>query len=230
MAKENLKEKEKLQQEKVEERVSAVEMFFNENKKTIWSCLGAIMVIGLLILYYQKFYVQPKRAEGQAQMFPAEASFRANEYDLALNGDGNVLGFAQIAKDYGAKAGKSVFLYAGICELRLGNYENALGYLKKYKGKDKILAARAMACQGDAYVGLEKYNEAISCFEKAAATTDNIFAASYLLKAGVAYEEIGEKDKALAMYKKIKDKYPQSMEGYDIDKYISRIENAPVAE
>ena len=33
MAKENLKEKEKLQQEKVEERVSAVEMFFNENKK-----------------------------------------------------------------------------------------------------------------------------------------------------------------------------------------------------
>ena len=32
--------------------------------------------------------------------------------------------------------------------------------------------------------------------------------------------------KALSYYKKIKDQYPQSMEGYDIDKYITRIENA----
>ncbi len=182
MAKENLKEQEKLKQEKVEEKVSAIEKFFNENKKLIWSCLGVLVLIGLLILSYQKFYLQPKSAEGQAQMFPAEANFRAQEYALALNGDGNVLGFAQIAKEYGSKAGKSVYLYAGICELQLGNYENALSYLKKYNGKDAILAARALGCQGDAYVGLEKYKEALSNFEKAAAKTDNIFAASYLLK------------------------------------------------
>lgn len=230
MAKENLKEQEKLQNEKVEERVSAVEKFFNENKKLIWSSLGVVVAIGLVILCYQKFYVQPKRAEGQAQMFPAEANFRANEYNLALNGDGNVLGFAQIAKEYGAKAGKSVYLYAGICELQLGNFENALNYLKKYNGKDAILAARALGCQGDAYVGLEKYNDALACFEKAASKADNMFAASYLLKAGVVCEELGNNEKALAFYKKIKDQYPQSVEGYDIDKYISRIENAPVAE
>ena len=51
-----------------------------------------------------------------------------------------------------------------------------------------------------------------------------MFAAGYLLKAGVTYEELGQKDKALAAYRTIKDKYPQSMQGYDIDKYISRIE------
>ena len=163
-------------------------------------------------------------------MFPAEANFRAQEYALALNGDGNVLGFAQIAKEYGSKAGKSVYLYAGICELQLGNYESALSYLKKYNGKDAILAARALGCQGDAYVGLEKYKEALSSFEKAAAKTDNIFAASYLLKAGIVCEELGNKEKALSFYKKIKDQYPQSIEGYEVDKYISRIENAPMAE
>lgn len=227
MAKENLKEQEKLHQEKVEEGLSAVETFFNENKKIIWGSIAAIIAAGAIVLSYQKFYVQPKRVEGQAQMFPAEANFRAQEYNLALNGDGNVLGFAQIAEEYGAKAGKSVYLYAGICELKLGNYENALSYLKKYNGKDEILAAKALAYQGEAYTGLEKYKEALVAFEKAASKADNIFAASYLLKAGNLCEEIGDKAKALSFYKKVKDLYPQSMEAYDVDKYISRIENAP---
>lgn len=230
MAKENLKEQEKLHQEKVEEGLSAVEAFFNENKKIIWGSIAAVIAIGAIILAYQKFYVQPKRVEGQAQMFPAEASFRAQEYNLALNGDGNVLGFAQIAEEYGTKAGKSVYLYAGICELKLGNYESSLSYLKKYKGKDEMLAAKALAYQGEAYTGLEKYKEALVCFEKAASKADNIFAASYLLKAGNLCEEIGDKAKALSFYKKVKDQYPQSMESYDVDKYISRIENAPASE
>ena len=52
-----------------------------------------------------------------------------------------------------------------------------------------------------------------------------MFAAAYLLKAGVACEDLGDNAKALSFYKTIKDQYPQSMEGYDIDKYISRIEN-----
>lgn len=226
MAKANLKEQEKIQQELVEERVSKVEKFFNENQKLIWGCVGAVLAMGLLVLCYQKFYLQPKSAEAQEQMFPAEASFQAGEFELALNGDGNSLGFAQVIDEYGSKAGASAYLYAGVCELQLGNYENALNYLKKYNGKDAILAARALACQGDAYVGLEKYKDALSCFEKAAAKSDNIFSAAYLLKAGVVCEELGDNQKALSLYKQIKDKYPQSREGYDIDKYISRIENA----
>ena len=53
----------------------------------------------------------------------------------------------------------------------------------------------------------------------------NIFNATYMLKAGVVCEQLGDNAKALSYYKAIKDKYPQSMEGYDIDKYISRIES-----
>ena len=199
MAKANLKEQEKIQQELVEERVSKVEKFFNENQKLIWGCVGAVLAIGLLVLCYQKFYLQPKSAEAQEQMFPAEASFQAGEFELALNGDGNSLGFAQVIDEYGSKAGASAYLYAGVCELQLGNYETALNYLKKSNGKDAILAARALACQGDAYVGLEKYKDALSCFEKAAAKSDNIFSAAYLLKAGVVCEELGDNQKALSL-------------------------------
>ena len=213
MAKKVLTEQEKLQQEKVEERVSAVDKFFKENGKLIWGCVIALILIGAISLAYQHFYLQPKKAEAAAQMFPAENNFGAGEYDLALNGDGNVLGFAQIIDDYGKKAGQAVYFYAGVCELQLGNYESALNYLKKYNGKDAILAARALGCQGDALVGLEKYNEALACFDKAAAKADNMFAATYLLKAGVVCEELGNAQKALSYYKKIKDQYPQSMEG-----------------
>ena len=137
----------------------------------------------------------------------------------------NVLGFKDILDQYGTKGGKAVNFYAGVCELQLGNFQEAINYLKKYKGKDHILSARALACLGDAYTGLEDYNTAVSYFEKAADLSDDMFSAAYLLKAGVTYEELGNDDKALACYKRIKDNWPQSVEGYDIDKYISRIES-----
>ncbi len=227
MANQTLKDQERLHDEQVAEKVSSVENFFNENKKIIWSVLGVIVIVGLGVLCYHKFYAQPQKAEAAEQMFPAEASFRAQNYDVALNGDGNVLGFSQIIDQYGSHAGAAAFFYAGVCELQLGNYEEAVSYLSKYNGKDAILKAKALGAKGDAYEGLEKYKEAVACYEKAANVVDDMFAASYLLKAGIACEELGDSAKALTFYKKIKDQYQQSMEGYDIDKYISRIENAP---
>ena len=208
----------------VVEAVSKTELFFSSNKVAIISVIAVLIIAGAGFFLWHKYGYMPQKAEAQEQMYPAEANFRSGEYELALNGDGNVLGFAQIIEDYGHKAGEAVYFYAGVCELQLGNYSEALGYLTSYRGKDKILLARATACIGDAYTGLEDYAKAAAYFEKAAAIADNMFAAGYLLKAGVTYEELGQKDKALAAYKTIKDKYPQSLQGYDIDKYISRIE------
>lgn len=216
-------EKEALRRENIEQTVSATEKFFNENKKTLWGAVIAVVVIGLGVLAYSKFVYQPRCAEAMQQMFPAEANFQAGEFELALNGDGNVFGFADVIKEYGAKAGKSVYFYAGICEYQLGNYEDALSYLNKYNGKDPILAARAEACKGDAYVALENYEAAASAFAKAAGVSDNVFAAAYLFKEGLVYEQLGDKAAALDLYKTIKDKYPQSVEAYDIDKYIARV-------
>ena len=86
------------------------------------------------------------------------------------------------------------------------------------------MAARALACTGDAYVGLEQYKEAVSAYKKAVAKADNVFAAAYLLKEGLALEKLGNKAEALECYKVIKDKYPQSIEGYEIDRYIAGVE------
>ena len=211
--------------EAVVEAVSKTEQFFNENGKLLGGVLTGLVIVAVAAFCWVKFAYQPAVAEAQGQMALAEENFRAADYELALNGDGNVLGFAQIIDEYGAKAGKAANFYAGVCELQLGNYESAINFLKAYNGKDAILKARALACIGDAYVGLENYEKAVSYYEKAAAVVENDYAAGYLLKAGVAAEKIGENAKALGFYETIKDKYPRSMEAYEIDKYIARVEN-----
>ena len=212
------------QAEAVVEAVSKTERFFQENGKRLAIISAVFVALCVVVFCWFKFAYQPKVAEAQGQMAIAEQNFRAGNYEVALNGDGNALGFVQVMDEYGKKAGKAVYFYAGVCELQLGEWEQAIKYLEAYKGKDTILAARATACIGDAYVALEDYSKALGYFEKAAANADNMFAAGYLLRAGIVAEKLGENAKALSFYKKIKDQYPQSMEAYDVDKYIGRIE------
>ena len=214
--------------EAVAEAVSKTEKFFNENGKLLAGICAGVVVFCAAVFCFVKFVHQPKVAEAQGQMAWAEENFRnaadSTGYALALYGDGNVLGFEQIAKEYGTKAGKAVNFYAGVCEFNLKNYESAIKYLKAYNGKDEILAARALACIGDCYVNLEDYKTALTWFEKAVAAGDNLFAGEYLLDAGLVAEKLGENEKALSYYKRVKEEYPACPQAYDIDKYISRIE------
>ena len=211
-------------QQNVAEAVSKTELFFQENGKIIYGCVAAILLIALAILAYNRFILQPQKEKAQADMFKAEQKFIQGDYELALKGDDNNMGFEEIIDTYGKKGGKSVYLYAGACALQTGEFDKAVQYFKKYDGEDKILLSRAQAGIGDAYVGMEDYKAALAAYEKAAATVDNLFAAGYLLKAGQVAEELGDTEKALSFYKKIKDQYPQSVEAADIDKYITRIE------
>ena len=209
--------------EAVVEAVSKTDLFFKENKNLIIGVAVAAVLVAFGIFAFQKWYYQPKAREAQQQLYPAEMAFKAESWETALNGDGNNLGIAQVIEDYGKATPAAAWFEAGICELQLGNFESAIDYLKNYKGKDAILKARSISCMGDAYVGLEDYAKALDCFVKAAGVIDNIYAAAYLLKAGVTAEQLGKNEEALKYYTTIKEQYPQSMEGYDIDKYISRL-------
>lgn len=205
------------------EAVSKTDLFFKENEKTIIAVVIAAVVIAFGVFAYQKWVYQPKAKQAQEQLYPAEYAFSEQNWEVALNGDGNNLGIAQVIEEYKGATPKAAWLEAGVCALQLGQYEDALTFLKKYNGKDAIMKARAIACQGDAQVGLENYTAALACYKKAAEVVENMYAAAYLLKAGVVAEELGKTDEALKFYETIKEKYPQSMEGYDIDKYINRI-------
>lgn len=215
---------EETRQQNVAEALSKAEQFFERYKSVIYYCFAGLLLIAAIILCVNRFYLSPKKAEAANQMYHAEQWFIQENYELALNGDDNYPGFEEIIASYGSKAGEAVYFYAGVCALRQNNPEQAIEWLKKYDGKDAILASKALSCEGDAYVALEDYNAALACFEKAAETADSAISAEYLVKAGEVAEELGETEKALAFYKKVKDQYPQAPQAMDIDKYISRLE------
>ena len=220
------KKEEELRQQNVAEAVSRTDQFFKAYGKLIYTCTIAVLLIAAAALAFNRFWLQPRKAQATDQMIRAEQWFEAGEYELALGGDSNDLGFADILSQYGSKAGEAIYLYTGICQLRTGAYQEAIGTLKKYDGKDPILLSRAQACIGDAYVELEEYGKAVSWFEKAAKTVDNAFAAAYLLKAGIAAEADGKPGKALEFYQTIKDQWASAPEAMEIDKYITRIQFA----
>ncbi|MCF0176156.1 MAG: tetratricopeptide repeat protein [Bacteroidales bacterium] len=226
MAKDN---KNDASQKQLQEAASKTEVFFEKNGKTLSWCAIALLAVAAVAFAWYRFIYQPKCAEAQAEMASIEQRFTAvadtADFSAVLYGDGEQYGFEQIISKYGSKAGKAVYLYAGICALNLGEYDQAVSYLKKYNGKEEIMASRALKLTGDAYVGLGKLEAALGCYEKAATACSNVYAADALLNAGVVCEELGKTDKALKYYKEIKESYPQSMEAVEIDKYISRIES-----
>ena len=208
----------------VGEALNKTEHFLQENGKILTYVTAAVVAVIALGFGYQYLYRVPLKKEALNQMFVAEQHFRADAFDLALNGDGNSLGFSQIIDDYGSVAPKSVYFYMGICQLQLGNYNEAINTLKKYKSDDPILYARSLCNIGDAYASLSQNTEALSYYKKAIAQSDNLFAAQYMIKAAFIEEQNGNKEAAIKLFEEIKLKYPQSMESFEAEKYISRLQ------
>ncbi|MDR1680573.1 MAG: tetratricopeptide repeat protein [Prevotellaceae bacterium] len=205
--------------------LSKAEQFLEKHKNTLLYALIAVVAVISVYFGYQRLYKVPLQDEARGQMFMAEQYFRVDSFALALNGDGNAYGFLQIRDEYGSHAGKILPFYIGCCQLHLGQYEEAIASLQSYKGTDEIVAARALACIGDAYAELGNLDEACSWFLKAANFRDNQYAARYLKKAATIREAQGNTAAALKLYEQIKLNYSQTAEGREVDKFIARLTN-----
>lgn len=207
----------------VEETLTRTEQLLEENYKPLLIGL-AVLVVLVGAAWLGRMYLSKKNDEAQSQMFQAQKYLEMDSLNLALNGDGNYLGFADIASEYKfTKAGNLARYSAGICNLHLGNYEEAIRYLDKYSKKDKVIGSIAIGATGDAYVELGNTEKGIAKYLEAADFADNQFNTPlYLMKAAELYEMSGKYAEALKLYQRIKDKYPSSTEGVTIDKYIAR--------
>lgn len=208
--------------ESVESALSRTEQYIEDNKKSLTIIVAAIILVVGGYLLYSRVLLEPKETEAQSQIFRAEQYFEMDSFRLALEGDGDALGFIDIIDEYGiTKTANLANYYAGISYLRLGEYEDAIEYLKQFDSDDKLVSVVALGALGDAYVETGDYEEAVSFFEKAANKNKNDFtSAIYLKKAGLAYEATENFEKAVAAYEKIKKLYPESEEARDIDKFI----------
>ena len=225
MAKKKTRKADNIQE--LETVLTKTEQFIEENQKPISYVIGAIILIVMGYLAFNKFYLQPREKEAQSQMFMAENYFEKDSFNLAINGDGNYLGFLDIIDDYTmTKSANLAKYYTGISFLHLGQYEEAFDYLNDFKTKDLLLATVAEGAKGDAKLELGKEKEALNYYKKAYSLNNNEFTNPvFMMKAAGLLESMEDLSGALAMYKEIKEKYTQSPEGQNIDKYIATVEN-----
>jgi predicted negative regulator of RcsB-dependent stress response len=209
----------------VEEVVVQSEAFFIKNQKAI--IIGMIVIIAIVAGYfaYKHLYAIPREEKAQIALFKGEQYFENGAYELALNGDSiGYIGFLKVIEQYnGTNAANLAKAYAGICYKQSEEYEKAIEYLSGFSGSDQMVAPSILGAIGNAYAELDQLDKASSFLIRAADKADNnALSPLFLKQAGDIFTKQEKYDDAVKVYTKIKEKYFQSPQALDIDKYIER--------
>ncbi len=206
--------------------VDRAQDFWTRYSKQILIGLSVVVLAVAGFFAYNSFVKAPKELQANEASWKAEEYYKIDSFSLALNGDASTPGFLKIISRHGGtKAGNLAKFYAGSCYLQLGDFNNAIRYLKDFSTDSKQVQLRATGLLGDAYAEAGKKEEAITQYEKAGtmAEQDDFNSPEYLFRAGYLSESVNKNDDAIRFYKKIKEKYPNSQRAYDIDKYLARL-------
>ena len=201
------------------------EAFLIKYKNAIIGGVVAVIIIVAGFIMYKNLYAEPREEKAQAALFKGQEYFEQDAFEQALNGDSiGYTGFLKVADDYsGTKAANLAKAYAGICYAQLGKYEEAVKMLDSFNGKDQMVAPAILGAAGNCYAQLGQLDKAASTLLSAADKADNnTLSPIFLIQAGEILVKQGKYDDAVNAYTKIKDKYFQSYQAMDIDKYIEQ--------
>ena len=81
----------------VEETLTRTEHYLEENYKVLLIGLSVIVIL-VGLGWLGKIYLNKRNDEAQSQMYQAERYLEQDSLKLALNGDGNYLGFLDIVR------------------------------------------------------------------------------------------------------------------------------------
>ena len=211
----------------MDHHIKSSEALIDKYKKPVMAGLAVDVVAVAGFFLYKSFILEPKNQKANEALFKGEQYFAMNDYERALKGDSTgYKGFIYIAEEYSStKAGNLARLYAGMSYAQSGNYQEAVKYLESYdKCDDEMITPAAVGVLGNCYAQLNQLDKATETLLKAAEMADNnTLTPMYLQQAGEIFESQGNTDKALNCYNEIKNKYPQSMQAVEIDKYIERL-------
>ena len=209
----------------VEDALTQSEAFLIKYKNAIIGGVVAVIIIVAGFIMYKNLYAEPREEKAQAALFKGQEYFEQDAFEQALNGDSiGYTGFLKLADDYsGTKAANLAKAYAGICYAQLGKYEEAVKMLDSFNGKDQMVAPAILGAAGNCYAQLGQLDKAASTLLSAADKADNnTLSPIFLIQAGEILVKQGKYDDAVNAYTKIKDKYFQSYQAMDIDKYIEQ--------
>lgn len=205
-------------------QLSKGEAFIEKNWKKISAVLGVVIVI-VVGTYLYKNWMASKELDAQKAIAAAQVAFAQQQYDQALNGDGNTKGFLKIIDEFGGtETANLAKLYAGLAYAKTDKVEDAIKYLEDFSAQDdQMVSPAALGALGNCYIQKGETEKGATILVKAADKASNdAISPVLLLQAGEAFESLGNNDKAIELYNKIKKLYFRSMVSQDIDKYIER--------
>lgn len=207
---------------RLDKGASRFENFIEKYKKQLAYVIVGLVVLVLVGYGYHNWVSKPSQAEATSELAFAQQAYEMDSLRLALEGNPANPGLVKIADRYSStKAGNVAKYLAGAAYYRLGQYEKAISYLEKYNGGDELTPAEALGLIGDSYAQMERPEEALKYYEKAAAKCDNSFTAPfYLMKAGNTAIYLKKYSVAEKHFRTIKDKYPESAQAASVGKYL----------
>ena len=226
-------------------KVQKQEVDVVEKAKGIWedynkpiSYIGsAIILLFAAWLIYKYMFKVPEQEKADTEVFVTQKYFTdfTNATDSAklmmaarvLNGDGRNPGALKIINKYsGTPAANLCEYYAGACYLQLGQFAKSIRYLKDFDANGATqIQSRAFGMMGDASAELNKNDDALDYYKKAANvnTKDDYTSSEFLFRAALFAQSIGKTKDAIDMFKKIKTDYPLTERAADVDRYLARL-------
>lgn len=210
-----------------EERlVDSARTYWERNSKFIsYTVIVLVLAVGGYFAY-SNFVVAPEERKAEELIWKAQEYYKVDSFAKALNGDGQSAGFLRvISRHGGTKPGNVAKFYAGSCYLQLGDFINAIKYLKEFSTDQPALQVRVNGLLGDAYSELGKKQEAADYYTKAGTIyqDDDINSPEYLFRAALMNQELGKNKEAANLFKQLKDKYPTSQHVLEADKYLGKM-------
>jgi tetratricopeptide (TPR) repeat protein len=208
--------------------------FWDKFSKPIIYIGSTIILVSGGWMLYKKFVKEPNEAKSAEQIFPAEkifdkmtqTGFNKDSINLVLNGGNGALGVLKIASNYsGTDNGNRANYIAGACYLQNKDFANAIKYLKEFSTPATQVQTAAYLMLGDANAELNKNDEALDYYKKAATVNekDEFMTSESLFKAGSFADYTGKTKDAIDLFKKLKNEYPKTMHAPEMDKYLAKL-------
>lgn len=193
--------------DELNEKLSSAEQSVEQNKKKIIYVVIALVVIVAIGFFGYKWYQgkvnDTKEVIGQADSAKMEGndSLAVKLYKQAAEGSGK----------YANRAN----LEAALILYNQGKNEDALKHLSAYDSEESMIGSLAQVLKGDCNVNLKKYDDAISCYDKAVSVADgNQQLVPYAMyKKSVVLAAQNKHAEAAKVLEEIDNKYPMFDQG-----------------
>jgi tetratricopeptide (TPR) repeat protein len=213
--------------------VAKIIRLFNQYQNYIYGVLIGVLILAAAYILADRFYFQPKIEKGSVLIrvpithyLQGVQSNDTTQLQIALEGDDENEGFLDLISAYKlTKVANTAKYFAGMTYLTMGQKEEALDYLLKFKHKEDTYWYLCQMTIGDLYDDEGNISKAISYYQKAAKGNHEFYTPIALFKLGQMYERENNWGKAYQAYNQVKTDYFNQYQSIGIDRFL---ENAKI--